>query len=153
MNYYLVIILAILIGDYLLELIIDTLNVRHAKTDLPHELQDTYDAEKYRKSQEYLKEKEAKRKRHAQALAEAKAKKAKTPPSTPARRSSRFGREGSSTQPLSGESLTGGLARGKKHGRSIVEKVRAEGYTIHTDANGNKYYYKGGKKRRIVEKR
>ncbi len=56
MNFYLIIILAILIGDYLLELVIDTLNVRHVKTDLPKEFEGAYDAEKYRKSQEYLKE-------------------------------------------------------------------------------------------------
>ena len=56
MNYYLIVILAILIGGYFLELIIDTLNVKHAKTDLPREFEGTYDADKYRKSQEYLKE-------------------------------------------------------------------------------------------------
>ena len=56
MNYYLIVILAIIIGGYFLELIIDTLNVKHAKTDLPREFEGTYDADKYRKSQEYLKE-------------------------------------------------------------------------------------------------
>ena len=56
MNFYLIFILAILIGGYLLELIIDTLNVRHVKTELPREFEGAYDAEKYRKSQEYLKE-------------------------------------------------------------------------------------------------
>ena len=34
---FLVIILAILIGDYLLNLIVDTKNVRHLRTDLPEE--------------------------------------------------------------------------------------------------------------------
>jgi len=51
-----VIILAILIGEYLLNLIVDTKNMRYLKTDLPEEFSDYYDREKYRKSQEYLKE-------------------------------------------------------------------------------------------------
>jgi STE24 endopeptidase len=55
-NYFLVIILAILIGTYVLDLIVDTLNVRHAKTDLPEEFKGFYDSEKYKKSQEYLRE-------------------------------------------------------------------------------------------------
>jgi len=53
---FLIIILAILIGEYLLNLIVDTKNVRHLRTDLPEEFSDYYDREKYRKSQEYLKE-------------------------------------------------------------------------------------------------
>jgi len=56
MNYFLVIILAILIGNYLLDLIVDTLNVRHVKTDLPKEFEGYYDGEKYKKSQGYLRE-------------------------------------------------------------------------------------------------
>lgn len=56
MNVYLVIILVILIGDYLLNLAVDTLNVRHLKTDLPEEFTDFYDAERYEKAQNYLKE-------------------------------------------------------------------------------------------------
>ena len=56
MNYFLIIILAILIGTYLLDLVVDTLNVRHAKTELPEEFRDCYDANKYKKSQEYLRE-------------------------------------------------------------------------------------------------
>ena len=56
MNLFLVIILAILIGDYLLNLIVDTRNIRHLKTDLPEEFSGYYDSEKYKKSQEYLKE-------------------------------------------------------------------------------------------------
>ncbi len=40
MNVYLVIILAILIGDYLLNLIIENLNIRHLKTDLPGDSRD-----------------------------------------------------------------------------------------------------------------
>ena len=56
MNYFLLIILGVLIGSYFLDLIVDTLNVRHLRTDLPEEFQGYYDAIKYKKSQEYLKE-------------------------------------------------------------------------------------------------
>jgi len=56
MNLYLILILAILIGSYLLDLIVDTLNLRHMKTDLPEEFQGYYDPAKYEKSQEYLRE-------------------------------------------------------------------------------------------------
>ncbi len=56
MNLFLIIILAILIGDYLLNLIVDTQNIRHLSTDLPEEFSGYYDREKYKKSQKYLKE-------------------------------------------------------------------------------------------------
>ncbi|MEW6614908.1 MAG: M48 family metallopeptidase [Thermodesulfobacteriota bacterium] len=56
MNFFLVIILAILVGNYLLGLIVDTLNVRHVRTDLPEEFNGYYDAGEYKKSQEYLRE-------------------------------------------------------------------------------------------------
>ena len=56
MNFFLIIILAILIGTYLLDLIVDTLNVRHVNTNLPEEFKGYYDAKKYKKSQEYLRE-------------------------------------------------------------------------------------------------
>ena len=56
MNIFLIVILAILIGDYLLNLVVEILNVRHLKTALPEEFEGWYDGEKYRKSQEYLKE-------------------------------------------------------------------------------------------------
>lgn len=56
MNFFLVIILAILIITYLLDLIIDILNVRHVKTGLPDEFKGYLAPEKYKKSQEYLKE-------------------------------------------------------------------------------------------------
>ena len=45
-----------MVGEYLLNLIVDAKNVRHLRTDLPEEFSDYYDREKYRKSQEYLKE-------------------------------------------------------------------------------------------------
>ncbi len=54
MNFFLVIILVILIGSYLLDVIVDTMNVHHVKTDLPGEFEGSYDAGKYRTSQEYL---------------------------------------------------------------------------------------------------
>ncbi len=56
MNTYLIIILAILIFHYLLDLIVDILNVRNVSPELPKEFEGYYDEEKYRKSQNYLKE-------------------------------------------------------------------------------------------------
>lgn len=56
MNIYLVIILFIIVGNYFLNIVVETLNVRHAKTDLPEEYDGYYDAEKYKKAQNYLKE-------------------------------------------------------------------------------------------------
>ena len=53
---FLIIILTVLIGEYLLSLIVETKNVRYLRTDLPDEFLGYYDREKYRKSQEYLKE-------------------------------------------------------------------------------------------------
>jgi len=47
------IILGIIIIDYLLERFLDYLNSRKWSAELPTELQDVYDAEQYRKSQEY----------------------------------------------------------------------------------------------------
>jgi STE24 endopeptidase len=56
MNIYLTIILLIIIGDYVLDVIVETLNVKHAKTDLPKEYEGYYHAEGYEKAQDYLKE-------------------------------------------------------------------------------------------------
>ena len=56
MNIFLFVILAILIGDYLLNLLVEILNVRHLKTALPREFEGWYDGQKYKESQEYLKE-------------------------------------------------------------------------------------------------
>lgn len=56
MNIYLLIILFILVGKYILDLIIEILNLRHLRTELPGEFVDFYDAERYRNSQKYLKE-------------------------------------------------------------------------------------------------
>ena len=56
MNFFLAFILVILVGDYFLDLIVGTLDVRHVKTQLPEEFRGFYDAEKYEKSQKYLKD-------------------------------------------------------------------------------------------------
>lgn len=56
MNCYLVFILTILIGTYFLELIIEWLNIKNLSPDLPEEFINFYDKEKYKQSQEYLKE-------------------------------------------------------------------------------------------------
>jgi len=56
MNIYLIIILIIIVGDYLLDFIVETLNVKHVKIKLPKEFEGYYDAEKYKKAQNYLKE-------------------------------------------------------------------------------------------------
>ena len=56
MNTFLIIILCVLIGTYLLDLVVEILNARHVETELPEEFRDCYDAGKYKKSQEYLKE-------------------------------------------------------------------------------------------------
>ena len=56
MNIYLIVILFIIVGNYLLNAVVETANVRYAKTDLPKEYEGYYDSDKYRKSQDYLKE-------------------------------------------------------------------------------------------------
>jgi STE24 endopeptidase len=56
MNIYLVIILFVIVGNYLLDIVVETLNVRHTQSDLPEEYEGYYDAEQYRKAQDYLKE-------------------------------------------------------------------------------------------------
>jgi len=53
---YLVIVLAALVGRYLLSLVADVLNVRNIREELPEEFADCYDAERYRTSQRYLRE-------------------------------------------------------------------------------------------------
>jgi STE24 endopeptidase len=54
MNTFLVIILAIIIGSYFLELIVEKLNLNNLQTELPEEFTGYYDGAKYQKSQEYL---------------------------------------------------------------------------------------------------
>ncbi len=48
-------ILGILVFDFLFERWLDTLNLKHFKPELPPELEDIYDPEAYKKSQQYLK--------------------------------------------------------------------------------------------------
>jgi STE24 endopeptidase len=47
--------LAIITFDFVLELVLDILNLNYQKDELPQELKDVYDAEKFKRSQEYLK--------------------------------------------------------------------------------------------------
>lgn len=56
MNIYLIFILFIIIGSYIFNLVIETLNIRHLQPELPEEFKGYYDREKYKKSQAYLKE-------------------------------------------------------------------------------------------------
>jgi len=55
-NIYLIFILTVLVSQYFLDLIVETLNVRNLSTDLPKDFEGFYDSEKYRKSQEYLRD-------------------------------------------------------------------------------------------------
>ena len=54
MNVYTFIILGALLGEYVLNLIADTKNLRAAGSGLPPEFQDTYDRDAYQRSQAYL---------------------------------------------------------------------------------------------------
>lgn len=56
-NYYLPVVLLILIGGYIVNFIIEQLDIAYAPPVLPRELEGYYDAEKYQKSQSYLKKK------------------------------------------------------------------------------------------------
>jgi len=56
MNGYLIFILALLVFNWLLSLIVETLNVRNVSTEIPAEFEGIYDDEKYAKSQRYLKD-------------------------------------------------------------------------------------------------
>jgi STE24 endopeptidase len=56
MNGYLIFILALLIFNWLLSLIVETLNLRNISTTIPVEFTGLYDAEKYDKSQRYLRD-------------------------------------------------------------------------------------------------
>jgi STE24 endopeptidase len=49
--------LAIIVGGYVVSFIVEMLDIAHASRVLPREFEGYYDAEKYRKSQTYLKEK------------------------------------------------------------------------------------------------
>lgn len=56
MNIYLVIILTVLVGNYVLNLVVENLNIRHLKVNLPKEFEGYYSADKYKQAQNYLKE-------------------------------------------------------------------------------------------------
>ncbi len=56
MNIYLVIIISALILNYALSTTAAWLNLRNISEELPEEFRDVYDSERYRKSQQYLKE-------------------------------------------------------------------------------------------------
>lgn len=56
MNGYLIFILILLVFSWLLSLLVEALNLRHVSTQIPEEFTGLYDAEKYAKSQRYLKE-------------------------------------------------------------------------------------------------
>ncbi|MCF7809778.1 M48 family metallopeptidase [bacterium] len=52
-NAYLIFILAVIVGGFLLDLVVEYLNLKRLKPDLPEEFDGFYDAEKYSKSQDY----------------------------------------------------------------------------------------------------
>jgi len=56
MNVYLILVLAILILGYLLDVLSSWLNLRHLSEELPGEFEGFYDGERYRTSQRYLRE-------------------------------------------------------------------------------------------------
>lgn len=56
MNTYLIVILAILIFNYILNLVVEVLNLSAINTVLPQEFKGWYDEAKYKKSQNYLRE-------------------------------------------------------------------------------------------------
>ncbi len=56
MNLYLLFIVCLLVAEWLFSLIVEVLNLKHISTTVPKELADVYDAEKYAKSQQYLRE-------------------------------------------------------------------------------------------------
>ncbi len=49
------IIIAIILFDFIFEKVLDYLNVKHMKDEIPEELEGIYDADKYKKSQQYSK--------------------------------------------------------------------------------------------------
>jgi STE24 endopeptidase len=56
MNAYLIFILIVLIATYILDLVMDILNIKNLSPELPSEFKNIFEEEKYRKSQSYLKE-------------------------------------------------------------------------------------------------
>jgi STE24 endopeptidase len=56
MNVYFILVIAIIIGEYVLECIVEYANLRALNKELPKEFEGYYDAARYRKSQEYVHE-------------------------------------------------------------------------------------------------
>ena len=56
MNPYLALVLLVLLGHYAFDALVEFLNLRHLSPRLPAEFADTYDAERYLRSQAYLRE-------------------------------------------------------------------------------------------------
>ena len=52
-NLYTLVVASALIGQYLLSVVADLLNLRAMRSDLPEEVSDTYDAQAYARSQDY----------------------------------------------------------------------------------------------------
>ncbi|MGM0442111.1 MAG: M48 family metallopeptidase [Elusimicrobiota bacterium] len=57
MNIFLLLIILFIAGDYLFKLIAEILNIKNTSDQLPAEFKDYYDSQKYKKSQQYLKDK------------------------------------------------------------------------------------------------
>ena len=55
-TFYLLFVVALMVLDYLLDLITELLNLRHASPELPKEFEGWFDSEKYKKSQSYLRD-------------------------------------------------------------------------------------------------
>ena len=55
MNIIAIIILAVIFAEFILNFISDLLNLKVLQSDLPEAFRGWYDADRYRKSQEYLK--------------------------------------------------------------------------------------------------
>jgi STE24 endopeptidase len=56
MNGYLIFILSLMVFNWLLSLVVETLNLKNVSTEIPDEFKGVYDDEKYAKSQRYLKD-------------------------------------------------------------------------------------------------
>ena len=54
MNPWLIFLIVVIAGSWLLEVIVECLNLKAVQPDLPDEFKDVYDEEKYAKSQTYL---------------------------------------------------------------------------------------------------
>ncbi len=56
MNIYLVFVLFLLAANWLLDLVVERLNLKHVSTEIPEEFKDVYDAKEYARSQRYLRD-------------------------------------------------------------------------------------------------